>query len=79
MQSNCLEVEREGVSHSRSKLGEATAPGTSFCCCFYSLQSLLDSEVALQQFMAESTAVFFHYSSLYAKQCPHDKDDYSWV
>lgn len=69
------------MSHCRSNLGEekATAPEPSFCCCFYSLQSLLDSKVALQQFMAESIAVFFHYSSPYAKQCCHDKDDYSWV
>lgn len=69
-----------GVSHCRSRLGEekATALESSFRSCFYSLQGLLDPEVALRQFMVENIAIFFHYSSLYAKQCCNDKDDYRW-
>lgn len=78
-ESNCLEVEI-GVSHCRNRLGEekATALESSFCSCSYSLQQLLFSEVALQQFMVENIAVVFHYSSLYAKQCCNGKDDYRW-
>lgn len=80
MQSQTPGGGETGVSHCRGRLGEekATALESSFCSCFYSLQRLLDSEIALQQLMAENIAIFFHYPSLYAKQCCNDKDDYRW-
>lgn len=63
MQSNCLEVERYGWVIAEADLGswgKATALESSFCSSFYSLQWLLDPEVASQQFMVENIAVFFH-------------------
>lgn len=48
------------MSHCRSRLGEEKVTALQFSFCFYSFQQLCIFEVALQQFMVESKAIFFH-------------------
>lgn len=62
------------VSHCRSWLEDekVTAMEFSFCFCFYSLQQLFIFEVALQQFMVENIAIFFHTHLCMQNNDKHD-------